>query len=111
MIVPLTDKEKKMREYMYLAGVGPISYYLGLYFADFLLFLITQTLFTITVYVMQLGIYTSHIVSFTFIMMAFGAVLIPFTYFFSQFFKDTDAAFKFIGVTYICIGIFLPILF
>ena len=41
MIVSLTDKENKMRQYMYLNGVGSFSYYLGLYAADFLLFCIT----------------------------------------------------------------------
>lgn len=50
MIICLTDKEKKMRQYMYLNGVGPFSYYLGLYAADFLLFFITEATFTIFVF-------------------------------------------------------------
>lgn len=111
MIVSLLDKERKMRQYMYLAGVGPWSYYLGLYCADFLLYLITVSTFTIFIFILQLAVYTSQFIAFASIMVCFGAVLIPFTYLFQHWFKNSDSAFRFIGVTYICLGCLLPIAF
>ena len=110
MIVSLLDKEKKMRQYMYLAGVGPFSYYLGLYAADFLLFCITEIIFVIFVLTLQMQAYSSSIGQFCAIMTTFGFVLIPFTYLFQHFFRDSNSAFRNIGWVYICLGMFFPAL-
>jgi ABC-type multidrug transport system permease subunit len=61
MIVSLFDKEKKMRQYMFLAGVGPLPYYFGLFFADYSLFLITELIFTGFVWLMQLQAFSDQI--------------------------------------------------
>lgn len=94
---------------MYLAGVGPWPYYLGLYCADFLLFFITVSSFTFFIFIMKLSVYTSQFFLFFAILICFGAVLIPFTYLFQHWFKNSDSAFRFIGVTYICLGCLLPL--
>lgn len=109
MIVSLLDKERKMRQYMFLAGVGPWAYYLGLYCADFLLYCLTVTSFTMFVFAFQLKVYTSQFLGFFVIMIAFGGALIPFTYLFQHWFKSSDSAFRFIGVTYICLGCLVPV--
>ena len=108
MIISLYDKEKKMRQYMFLSGVGPFSYYLGLYAADFLLFLITMSIFGGSVFLFQLKIYTSQIFEFGLLMLSFGAVLIPFTYLFQHWFKNSDSAFRFIGLYYLLLGMLVP---
>ena len=43
-------------------------------------------------------------------MTTFGFVLIPFTYLFQHFFKDSNSAFRLVGVVYICLGILVPTL-
>lgn len=95
---------------MFLSGVGPFSYYLGLYAADFLLFLITMSIFGGSVFLFQLKIYTSQILEFGLLMLSFGSVLIPFTYLFQHMFKNSDSAFRFIGVYYILLGVLVPFL-
>lgn len=108
MIVSLFDKEKKLRQYMYLAGVGPLPYYFGLFIADYSLYLLTQTIFALFVWVMKLKVFASQMGQFLALMATFGMVLIPFTYMFQHFFKNSDSAFRFIGVTYILLGILFP---
>ena len=108
MIISLFDKEKKMRQYMFLSGVGPFSYYLGLYAADFLLFLITMSVFGGSVFLFQLKIYQSQMLEFLCLMISFGAVLIPFTYLFQHWFKNSDSAFRLIGLYYLLLGLLVP---
>lgn len=108
MIVSLFDKEKKMRQYMFLNGVGPMPYYFGLFLADFLLYFITQGVFALFVWAMQLKAFSEQMWQFLALMTCFGIVLIPFTYMFQHFFKNSDTAFRNIGIVYILFGILLP---
>ena len=110
MIISLLDKESKMRQYMFLSGMGALSYYLGLYAADFLLFLVTMLVFGGSVFIFNLNIYTSQIFEFGLLMLSFGAVLIPFTYLFQHWFKNSDSAFRFVGLVYVLLGILVPTL-
>lgn len=110
MIISLLDKESKMRQYMFLSGMGALSYYLGLYAADFLLFLVTMLVFGISVFIFNLQIYTSQIFEFGLLMLSFGAVLIPFTYLFQHWFKNSNSAFRFVGLVYVLLGILVPTL-
>lgn len=93
---------------MFLSGVGPFSYYFGLYAADFLLFLITMSVFGLSVFLFQLSIYKSQIFEFLCLMASFGSVLIPFTYLFQHWFKNSDSAFRLIGVYYLLLGLLVP---
>jgi hypothetical protein len=108
MIVSLLDKEKKIRQYMYMSGLGPLEYYLGLFIADFTLFFITEFVFAMFVVIMGLSIYKSQIIAFLGMMTCFGAVLIPFTYLFQHMFSNSDSAFRFIGLFYLLLGLLLP---
>ena len=82
MITSLFDKEKKLRQYMYLSGVGSTSYYLGMFTADFALFFVTEAAFLLFIFVFRLQMYAQQFWKFSLIMTSFGLVLIPFTYVF-----------------------------
>jgi predicted membrane-bound mannosyltransferase len=90
--------------------MGAYSYYLGLYAADFLLFLVTMLIFGGSVFLFNLQIYKSQIFEFGLLMLSFGAVLIPFTYLFQHWFKNSDSAFRFVGLVYVLLGILVPTL-
>lgn len=109
MITSLFDKEKKLRQYMYLSGVGPVSYYLGMFTADFLLFFVTEMAFLLFIFAFRLEMYSSQFWKFSINMTTFGLVLIPFTYMFQHFFSNADSAFRFIGLAYLVVGLLLPL--
>jgi hypothetical protein len=107
MIVSLFDKENKMRQYIYLSGLGSTAYYLGLYIADISLFILSESVFAVFVWLFRLDIYSSQMAQFLTLMTTFGMTLIPFTYLFQHWFDNSNKAFRWIGWIYILIGIFM----
>ena len=71
-----------------LSGMRSSSYYFGLFFADFLLFLIPMGLFIIFVLAFNMSTYTQDLPDFIAIMGFFGCALISFTYFFASMFDS-----------------------
>jgi ABC-2 family transporter protein len=71
-----------------------LPYYLGLFTADYLLFLIPTALFGLLVGLSGLSVFSDNLVLFILGMMGFGFAIITFTYFLSSFFDTQDAAIK-----------------
>lgn len=87
MIVLLTDREAKMRHWMYLQGLGSWAYYGGTWIADVFLFFVTEVIFVCLILLMGLKAFSTQIGAFFLLMTSFGAVLVPMTYFFQHFFS------------------------
>lgn len=88
MITPIQEREDNLRQMLTLSGMRSSSYYLGLFLADFLLFLIPCALFIAFVLCFNMKTYTKDLPDFIAIMVAFGMALITFTYFFASLFDS-----------------------
>ena len=70
------------------------SYWLGLFIADYLLFLIPTALFGLLVGFSGLQIFSDHLYQFIGGMLGFGLAVIALTYLLASFFDSADAAIK-----------------
>ena len=87
-----------------------VPYWLGLFAADYTLFLIPTALFTILVACSHLAIFSSNIHAFILGMLGFGFGVISLTYLLASFFSTQDAAIKCNIVTQLLVGTLLPLL-
>lgn len=108
MITSISDKQSKMRQYMFMQGLGSFTYYSGQFIADIALFCITSAIFLIFVWVLGLKAITTQMGGFFALMTSFGAVIIPLTYFAMHFFRDANSAFKYVGTIYLVFGLICP---
>lgn len=53
-LMPVGERESKMRSLLHMIGIKPVCYYLGMFFADYTLFLIPMILFIIFVWASNL---------------------------------------------------------
>mmetsp|Transcript_69592 Transcript_69592/g.96656 ORF Transcript_69592/g.96656 Transcript_69592/m.96656 type:complete len:197 (+) Transcript_69592:2085-2675(+) len=107
-LMPVGERETKMRSLLHMIGIKPVCYYLGMFWADFTLFMIPTILFVGFVGISNLVGFADQIPAFTLMLASFGSVLINFTYCFSHLFKDTKSSFKCLTFIYICLGDFIP---
>jgi len=110
-LMPVSERETKMRSLLHMIGIKPICYYLGMFFADYTLYIIPTSLFIIFVAASQLKGFAERLGDFSMLLASFGVILINFTYFFGHFFKDTKSSFKCLTIIYICLGEIIPGLF
>jgi hypothetical protein len=86
MLMPIEERMKQTRHILKLSGMKTPPYYLGLFTADYLLFLIPTTLFALLVGISGLSVFSDNLVLFIVGMMGFGFAIITFTYFMASFF-------------------------
>lgn len=86
MLMPIEERMKQTRHILKLSGMKTLPYYLGLFTADYLLFLIPTALFGLLVGLSGLSVFSDNLVLFILGMMGFGFAIITFTYFLSSFF-------------------------
>jgi len=108
MLMPVEERANKTRHILKMNGMRLTPYWLALFCADFILFLIPTTLLAILVAVTDLTIFSDHLIQFIVGMLGFGTAKIAESYFLSTFFNTQDAAIK--GNIYIqlLVGTFLP---
>mmetsp|Transcript_17219 Transcript_17219/g.12240 ORF Transcript_17219/g.12240 Transcript_17219/m.12240 type:complete len:191 (+) Transcript_17219:577-1149(+) len=110
-LMPVGERETRMRSLLNMIGIKPICYYSGMLAADYTLFLIPMLFFVLFVAISGLQGFSDSIPAFTAMMASFGLVLINFTYMFGRFFSDTKSAFRCLTLIYICLGEIIPALF
>jgi len=71
-----------------MSGMQILPYWLGLFLADYLLFLIPTTLFGVLVGCSGLSIFSDHLFQFIGGMLGFGVAVIAMTYFLASFFDS-----------------------
>jgi hypothetical protein len=108
MLMPIEERQRKTRHILKLSGMKVIPYWLGLFTADYLLFLVPTTLFGILVSISGLGIFSNHLGQFIGGMLGFGLAIITMTYFIASFFGSQDGAIKCNIFLQLLVGTFLP---
>ena len=96
ILSPVTDKQNKLRHLMNFVGMKPGAYYVGSFFADFLLFTIPTLGFIILLFPLDIKYFIMNgaWASLLLIMITFGVSLITLTYLFSFVFSSANNAFK-----------------
>jgi hypothetical protein len=94
MLLPIEDRTQKTKHILTLGGMKSLPYWIGLFIADYSLYMIPTALFAIFVIITGLQIFSAHIWVFVFGLLAFGIAIINFTYFLASLFNDQDAAIK-----------------
>ena len=88
MLMPVEERVKKTRHILKLNGMQSLPYWLGLFCADYFLFLIPTTLFGILVYFSGMKIFSDHLLQFIVGMLAFGTAKISESYLLTTFFNS-----------------------
>lgn len=110
ILSPVTDKENKLRHLMNFVGMKPLAYYVGSFFADFILFAIPTCGFIALMFPMDVKyfIMNGSWLTFLIMMFTFGLSMITLTYLFSFLFTSANNAFKQIGIIYLVGGTMVP---
>ena len=109
--MPIGEREIKMKHILTMSGMKTFTYWIGLFLADFLLFLGPTILFGILVCTINVEGYYEEVPRFIAISLGFGFSLIAFTYDISLVFKNAGDAVKYnIGIQLV-LGTFLPLAF
>ncbi len=88
MLMPIEERMKKTRHILKLSGMRTVSYWLGLFTADYLLYLIPTVLFTLLVAFSGLQIFGDKVGEFVGGLLGFGFAIIAVTYLLSSFFDN-----------------------
>lgn len=111
IIAPVADKESKMRQMLTFIGMKPLSYYIGSFLADYILFIIPSIGFIVLLFPLGIKLFIMNgtwALLFV-VMITFGLSLISVTYLFSFMYNNPNTAFRQIGVIYYLGGTILPI--
>lgn len=87
MLMPIEERQRKTRHILKISGLQAIPYWLGLFAADYLLFLIPTALFGVVVGISGLQIFSDDLFAFIGGMLGFGIAIITMTYFLASFFS------------------------
>ena len=85
----------KTRYLLNFAGLRSSSYYVGILFADFLIFSISNVLLVISVFVLQLDTIKANAGWLFLVMQFFGLPYISLSYNLGYFFNNPETGFKF----------------
>lgn len=110
MLMPIEERMKQTRHILKISGIKTVPYWLGLFTADYLLYLIPTFLFVMLVAFSGLRIFGDHLVEFIFVLLGFGFAIISVTYLLASFFSNQDAAIKCNILIQILLGTFLPLM-
>jgi len=110
MLMPIEERMKKTRHILKLSGLKTAPYWLGLFTADYCLFLIPTLLFTLLVMFSGLQIFGDNLAMFVAGMLGFGFSIITTTYLLASFFDNQDAAIKCNILFQLLAGTLLPLL-
>jgi len=109
LITSVKDRQDKLRYLLNFGGMRSTSYYIGIVFADFTLYMFPTVAFVIVIIILKIDAFTNEIVVFCLVLLLFGMDLICFSNFIGYFFKDVDSAFKNSTIIMFLVGIIFPI--
>lgn len=111
ILTPVQDREFKTRYLLNVNGMSSFSYFLGNLFADLNLIMLPSAFFVIFIYVFPgMDSYKENIAIIIACMSVFCFTLINFTYVWSFAYKSSNSAFRTIGIWYILLGYFVPLI-
>ena len=88
LLMPIEERQRKMRHILSMTGMRTVPYWLGLFIADYILFLMPTALFTLFVLAIQLNGFQQKLAEFISIMLGFGFGIISLTYLIANFFDN-----------------------
>jgi ABC-2 family transporter protein len=107
----VTDRETKLRSILHLNGSGILSYWLGMFICDLLLFLLPTFMFLILVKAIKIDSFGNEIGGLFLLLFGFGLSLIPLTYLIQFLFQNVTQAIKCVIPGYLLFGTALPFVF
>jgi hypothetical protein len=109
-VTPVKDREDGLRNLINFAGISSLSYYLGLFFADLIIFTVPTILIVILSSILKVESFNTNAGKNVFCIMMFGITYIPLSYIASFIFKKADAAFKYhVGLMGVYAAVFIAI--
>jgi len=90
LMLPIEEREMKMKHIMTMSGMRIFSYWSGLFLADFCLFLIPTFAFSCLILAIGMDGYYDEFLIFLIVLCGFGFSLIAFTYIISLVFTKAD---------------------
>lgn len=109
ILTPIMERETKTRLALNLVGLRNTAYWIGLFLADFTLYLIPVVTFFLFAKVTQIAAYSDHSAIFVTILATFGLALIPAIYTISHFFDNQSKAVRSIVPILLATGTILPL--
>ena len=106
---PVADREQKLRYLLNFAGMRSSSYYIGMFLADIVIYIIPQILLLIMVYVLDLGEVKTRIAPFFVTVVLFAPPFISLIYCFGFIFEKAESAFKYTILLFMLVYI-IPLL-
>jgi hypothetical protein len=88
MLMPIEERMKKTKHILKLSGMKTVPYWLGLFTADYMLFLIPTIMFTLLVALSGLQIFGDNLAEFVGGLLGFGFAIIAVTYLLASFFDN-----------------------
>jgi hypothetical protein len=108
VIMPITDRQSKLRHAIHLTGTKSIGYFAGMFVADMILFLMPLAFIICFILVCNIEGYSTAVASTILVFIGFGSSMISLTYVYSQFFDDLTKAIKCLMPAYYLSGTILP---
>eukprot|EP00356_Strombidium_inclinatum_P008969 CAMPEP_0170487354 /NCGR_PEP_ID=MMETSP0208-20121228/6196_1 /TAXON_ID=197538 /ORGANISM="Strombidium inclinatum, Strain S3" /LENGTH=273 /DNA_ID=CAMNT_0010761615 /DNA_START=2084 /DNA_END=2905 /DNA_ORIENTATION=- len=105
VLMPVYDKEEKLRHLLNFAGMKPFAYNMGLWFSDTIIYVIPVALLMIFAWVFNVLSFGVASVWLWFTLIVFSYPFIHLNYFVACMFKKADTAFKY--QLYVMLGIYL----
>jgi len=87
MLMPIEERMRQTRHILKLSGMNTPPYWLGLFTADYILFLIPTFLFGLLVAFSGLQVFSDNLTMFIAGMLGFGFAIISITYYIASFFQ------------------------
>lgn len=109
LIMPVTDRETKMRGLLHLSGSSILAYWLGMFLCDLLLFLIPTFFFLLMAKTFDLGVFGDAIGSLSLILFGFGISLLQLTYLVQNIFSNITQAIRCVIPVFLLFGTVLPL--
>jgi hypothetical protein len=110
ILAPVADKENKLRHLLNFIGMKPLAYYTGSYLTDLVFFMVPTLGFIILLFPLNVryfiinGTWALLLASMT----TFGLSMISLTYLLSFMYVNANNAFKYSGIIFLLIGLFIP---
>ena len=92
VLTPISEREIKTRSILNMMGMKSSSYWIGLFLADYTIFLMPVACFMVFIYASHIMAFSDHMGAFLLVMAAFGGGLIANIYFIQHFYIDQNAA-------------------
>ena len=105
VFTPVEDRELKLRYLLNFAGMRSSAYYIGYFFADWIIFSINQTLLVLMFFVMKIQLFEDHAWMYYLCVEVFGFAFISSIYALNFFFDKGETSFKYITLFMMIFGI------